>query len=80
MKTVIDEADKPAGLRVNESFVEFFPMPNHTASELKDLILNYRQVNNIDLKTYKGQAYDGARLMSGAYNGLKAKIEELEEN
>ena len=31
------------------------------------------------MKKCRGQAYDGARVMSSAYNGLKAKIEELNE-
>ena len=31
------------------------------------------QVNNIDLKKYRGQVYDGASIMSGAHSGLKSK-------
>ena len=62
IKIIIDISGKPADLKVNESFMEFFLVPTHTASGLKDLILNYLQLNNIDWKKCRGQAYDGATL------------------
>lgn len=80
VKILIDESGKPTDLKVNESFMGFVSVRNHTASGLKDFILDFFQKNNINLGKCRGQAYDGARVMSGAYNGLQAQIEKLEEN
>jgi hypothetical protein len=77
---IFDSNQKVLDLQVNESFIEFYPVRDHTALGLKDIVTHFLEKHKIDFKKCRGQAYDGARIMSGAYNGLKAKLLELEKN
>ena len=35
---------------------------------------------NISIEECYGQAYDGASVMSGSYNGLQTKLKEIQPN
>ncbi|XP_033218196.1 zinc finger MYM-type protein 1-like [Belonocnema kinseyi] len=62
--------DSKKGFCIKESFLGFIPVRNHASKGLLEEIKQFLEKLNIDLEKYRGQAYDGARVMSGTYNGL----------
>ncbi|XP_077294880.1 zinc finger MYM-type protein 1-like [Arctopsyche grandis] len=75
-----DEIQRPIDVEIKESFVGFFNVKNRSAEGLKKNILDLLTSKGLDIAKCRGQGYDGARVMSGAYNGLQKKITELEPN
>ncbi|XP_077292326.1 zinc finger MYM-type protein 1-like [Arctopsyche grandis] len=75
-----DEIQRPIDVEIKESFVGFFNVKNRSADGLKKIILDLLTSKGLDIAKCRGQGYDGARVMSGAYNGLQKKITELEPN
>lgn len=55
VKVIIDNIGKPADLKVNESFVGLFPVREHTASGIKDLIFKYFEEHGTDMKNAEGK-------------------------
>ena len=60
-----------------ERFVGFLNMINHTGHELSKSLSEFLEKNNIDIADCRGQSYDNASNMSGRYNGMQAKIREI---
>ena len=61
---------------VYEDFLDFVPVIDMTGAGLAEVLLNYMKEVNLDTAYLVGQGYDGAAAMSGAYNGVQAKIKE----
>ena len=80
IKIVYDSDKKPVDLQVKESFIEFQPVDDHTAGGLEAMVISFLENNGIDFSKCRGQAYDGASVMSGAYTGLQARLQKLEKN
>lgn len=59
-----------------ERFVKFIDNVGHKSENMHKSIINTFIELNLNLKDYRGQSYDNASNMSGAYNGLQAKIKE----
>lgn len=59
-----------------ERFIKFLPSVGHKAQEMFDAITKELEKLKINLADCRGQSYDNAYNMSGAYNGLQAKIQE----
>lgn len=57
-----------------ERFLQFIPITAHTGDYLSDIVLNFIEKHEINLKDCRGQAYDNASNMSGQYNGLQSRI------
>ena len=62
-----------------EGFIKFLDMDSHNAEHLQDKLLTFLNENGIDIKNFRGQRYDNASNMSGRYNGLQARIKQLNE-
>lgn len=60
-----------------ERFICFLENSGHKSEELADAVLTVINSFNIDISDLRGQTYDNAMNMSGAYNGLQAKIREV---
>ena len=60
-----------------ERFVSFLNMRNHSGQELARNLLDFLKVKNVDIANCRGQSYDNASNMSGKYNGVQAKIREI---
>lgn len=71
-----DSSGKPTSLVINESFLGFKVVEDQSAGGLEEEILLSLQENNIPLTKCRGQGYDGAATMSGAYTGVKTRILE----
>ena len=60
-----------------ERFFTFLGMDNHTGEELAQRLLDFLKKHGIEIKNCRGQSYDNASNMSGVYNGLQARIKEI---
>ncbi|KAF0710286.1 zinc finger MYM-type protein 1-like, partial [Aphis craccivora] len=60
-----------------ERFMCFLKNTGHKSEQLADSVLTTLALYNIDLANLRGQSYDNASNMSGAYSGLQARIKEV---
>ncbi|KAL4085416.1 hypothetical protein QTP88_027275 [Uroleucon formosanum] len=60
-----------------ERFIEFIPNTGHKAQDMIDALIKTFDKHDIDINNCRGQSYDNASNMSGVYNGLQAKIKQL---
>lgn len=63
---------------IKELFLGFYETLNTSSNTLVKIILDVLQRFNLSLAFCRGQCYDGAANMSGAINGVRAKILEME--
>ncbi|GFS85975.1 zinc finger MYM-type protein 1 [Trichonephila clavipes] len=70
---------KPDNIRVNETFLGFIEAVNQTAKSLESDVLNFLNTLDINLVKCRGQGYDGAASMSGAYGGLQKLIKDKQQ-
>ena len=80
VKIIYNEDKKPVDLQVRESFIEFQSVSDHTARGLEEMVKSFLEKNKIDFNKCRGQVYNGASVMSGAYNGLQARLQKMEKN
>lgn len=66
-------------VKIEESFLGFFHVRDSTADGLSSLIVNCLEGFGLDMKKCRGQGYDGAATMSGAYAGVQSRIQGIEE-
>ena len=59
-----------------ERFVIFMANRGHKATDMYNALIEFLNINNIDLSDCRGQRYDNASAMSGKYNGLQTKIRD----
>lgn len=74
VKIIKDCEGNPKDLKVEESFLEFVEMHDHSALGLKNKVIEFFEKHSIDIKKCRGQGYDGASVMSGGLGGLQALI------
>lgn len=65
---------------IKESFLGFFKVSNQTAEGLTTQVLKFLENQKIDIHKCRGQGYDGANTMSGAYSGVQKRIKNIEKN
>jgi len=69
-----NEDNKPIKLRIEESFLGFCLLNDHSASGFSDKILENIKNYGFDIGKLRGQSYDGAAVMAGVYNRVQTKI------
>ncbi|GFQ71165.1 hypothetical protein TNCT_447301 [Trichonephila clavata] len=69
--TDVIDSNEPDNIRINETFLGFIEAANQTAKSLESDVLNFLNALDINLTKCRGQGYDGAANMSGAYGGLQ---------
>ncbi|XP_054286096.1 zinc finger MYM-type protein 1-like [Macrosteles quadrilineatus] len=74
-----EDANKKREMKIEESFLGFYHIQDSTAAGLSTVILNTLQGFGLNLNKCRGQGYDGASTMSGAYSGVQARIQSVEE-
>ncbi|XP_025194216.1 uncharacterized protein LOC112593852 [Melanaphis sacchari] len=67
-------------MEIEEVFLGFSEVDDHSAVGLSTKIKQLLHNNNMDLLQCRGQGYDGARVMSGAYGGVQALIRQVQPN
>lgn len=60
-----------------ERFVTFMGNKGHRAQEMFDALIQFLREHDLDIRDCRGQSYDNASVMSGIYNGLQAKVIEM---
>ncbi|GFY47229.1 uncharacterized protein TNIN_1201 [Trichonephila inaurata madagascariensis] len=74
--TDVNDNNEPDNIRINETFLGFIEAANQTAKSLESDVLNFLNTLDINLAKCRGQGYDGAANMSGAYGGLQKLIKD----
>ncbi|GFX30672.1 zinc finger MYM-type protein 1 [Trichonephila clavipes] len=69
--TDVNDNNEPDNIRINETFLGIIEAANQTAKSLESDVLNFLNILDINLTKCRGQGYDGAVNMSGAYGGLQ---------
>ena len=60
-----------------ERFIKFAELPDGSAESFFDILTNTLSNDlGLDVKLIRGQAYDGARTMSGHLSGLQARVKQ----
>ena len=57
---------------VRENFLVFIPVQDVTGEGLANTLLETLKNLGLNLEKVRGQGYDGAATMSGAFNGVQA--------
>lgn len=65
---------------IRESFLGFYELKDQSAQGMTEEILSILKNLNIPIVNCYGQGYDGASVMSGSYNGVQAKIKDIQPN
>lgn len=60
-----------------ERFIKFIDNPGHKSEQLAEIVIDTLSSLDIDIKDCRGQSYDNARNMSGAYTGLQKRIKDI---
>lgn len=63
-----------------ERFIGFIPNTGHKSQELANAVCDKLNELDIDINNCRGQSYDNASNMAGAYTGLQARLKELNSN
>ncbi|KAL4148064.1 hypothetical protein QTP88_002368 [Uroleucon formosanum] len=75
-----NEKSEPVSVEIEEVFLEFSEVCDHSAVGLSTKIKQLLHNNNMDLLQCRGQGYDGTGVMSGAYGGVQALIRQVQPN
>uniref|UniRef100_A0A8P4KG01 TTF-type domain-containing protein n=1 Tax=Dicentrarchus labrax TaxID=13489 RepID=A0A8P4KG01_DICLA len=62
---------------IEERFVKFLPIESHMGEALFNSIIGVLEEMGIDINNCRGQCYDNANNMSGAYKGVQARIKQI---
>ncbi|KYN00128.1 Zinc finger MYM-type protein 1 [Cyphomyrmex costatus] len=60
-----------------ERFIKFIPNCGHKSENLFDALINILNELDLNVNNCRGQSYDNASNMSGAYSGLQARIKAV---
>ncbi|XP_072943498.1 zinc finger MYM-type protein 1-like [Epargyreus clarus] len=67
-------------IEVREVFLGFHAVTKHSAADLVNQVTTLFSEKSLDFKKCVGQGYDGASVMSGAYNGVQKRIKDIQPN
>ena len=62
---------------IEERFVKFLPIESYAGEALFNSVMNVLEEMGIDINNCRGQCYDNASNMSGAYKGVQARIKQI---
>lgn len=60
-----------------ERFIKFLPNAGHKSAEMEKVVVDTINDIGLDISNLRGQSYDNAANMSGAYSGLQARLKTL---
>jgi len=60
-----------------ERFLEFIPKVGHKSLEIAETVIMTIDNLKLNISDCRGQSYDTAKNMSGCYNGLQARIKNI---
>ncbi|XP_069945875.1 zinc finger MYM-type protein 1-like [Cherax quadricarinatus] len=68
----VDSSGKPV-----ERFIKFIPLSGHDGETMMNVVLDTLLEHDLSIMDCRGQSYDNASNMSGKYNGLQARIKQI---
>lgn len=71
---VKDHSETQTDMKINESFLGFLAVHDQSALGLEKEIVMLLETEGISINRCRGQGYDGASAMSGAYSGVQKRI------
>ncbi|XP_046971602.1 zinc finger MYM-type protein 1-like [Vanessa cardui] len=74
------ENGQPIDIEVREVFLGFHAVTKHSAADLVNQVTTLFSEKGLDFKKCVGQGYDGASVMSGAYNGVQKQVKDIQPN
>lgn len=74
--TVIMHYISPEGM-IQERFVTFLSITSHTGESIFNSVIAALNEMDIDVQNCRGQCYDNASSMAGLYEGVQARIREI---
>ena len=80
VKILKSDNGRPTSIEICESFLGFYACGDQTAVGLSTQIVSIVQAKGLSFDKCRGQGYDGARTMSGVYNGVQKKITDIQPN
>ena len=69
-----DENDNPLEVKIHESLIGFHAVLHQSTFGLEKEIVGPLEKKGTSLNKCRGQGYDGAATMSGAYSGLQNEL------
>lgn len=69
-----DHNETPTEVKINERFLGFLAVHDHGALAIENEIVKLLESKSISIHKCRGQGYDGASAMSGAYSGVQKRI------
>ncbi|XP_047141052.1 zinc finger MYM-type protein 1-like [Hydra vulgaris] len=70
-------SEKPAEVVVSEHFVTFLELQDTTGANMTKVVIDKLQELGVNLDDMRGQGYDNGANMRGKYNGVQARIRQL---
>ncbi|XP_004212409.2 zinc finger MYM-type protein 1 [Hydra vulgaris] len=70
-------SEKPAEVVVSEHFVTFFELQDTTGANMTKVVIDKLLELGVNLDDMRGQGYDNGANMRGKYNGVQARIRQL---
>nr|XP_047132483.1 zinc finger MYM-type protein 1-like [Hydra vulgaris] len=70
-------SEKPAEVVVSEHFVTFLELQDTTGANMTKVVINKLQELGVNLDDMRGQGYVNGANMRGKYNGVQARIRQL---
>jgi len=64
--------------KINEDFIKFIDIVDLTGEGLSKTLVKELQNLDLDIANCRGQAYDGGSNMSGKYQGVQARILQIQ--
>ncbi|XP_068245391.1 zinc finger MYM-type protein 1-like [Palaemon carinicauda] len=68
----VDSSGKPV-----ERFIKLIPLSGHDGETMMNVVLDTLLEHDLSIMDCRGQSYDNASNMSGKYNGLQARIKQI---
>ena len=68
----VDSSGKPV-----ERFLKFIPLAGHDGESMMNVVIDTLHEHDLSIKDCRSQSYDNASNMSGKYQGLQARIKQV---
>jgi hypothetical protein len=76
VEIIKDDNGRPRDIQIRETFLGFFKCKSQMAADMTRQIIEIVESKGLSFDQCRGQGYDGASTMSGAYGGVQKFIHE----
>jgi Domain of unknown function (DUF4371)/hAT family C-terminal dimerisation region len=76
VEIIKDDNGRPSEIKIRETFLGFYQCKSQMASDITNQIIEIVESKGLSFTQCRGQGYDGASTMSGAYGGVQKLIQD----